>query len=337
MKDANLVSVVVISYNHAQYILQCLNSIITQEVKFNYEIIIADDCSTDSTQDIIKEFFIHRSNNSKLLLRNENIGIMPNLIDALNQCTGKYIAICEGDDYWNSAYKLQKQVDALSRYPSSKLVFSPSLADIDNLDETRLLNYYGKKEKVFDVSSVIENRGSFMQTASIMFERSILDELPDWLIEQDGGDYVIKVIASNQGAIYIPQFLATYRINSLGSWSDKRSKDIEYFVYGLKEIWKVSYSLEKHLKLLYDKKRKFSFFRVRISYISQIARYKHLKTKDKIEIFAFYAKNSSDLFKIMRYKPISYISLLMPFINRMFNTSFRVQNLLHRIKFAIKQ
>lgn len=116
-------SILVVTYNQEKYIQQCLDSILVQLVDFEYEVIIGDDCSTDSTPQICDEYakkypFIHVYHHSK------NLGHVKNWEFCLNQCKGEYIAILEGDDYWIDCHKLQKQVDYLDSHSEVALTIT---------------------------------------------------------------------------------------------------------------------------------------------------------------------------------------------------------------------
>ena len=108
------VSICVISYNQEDYVRECLESIITQKADFYYEIVVGEDCSTDNTAKII-ELFAETHDNIRLLDNTSNLGVLPNFIRTLRACKGKYIAFCEGDDYWIDENKLQTQVDFLEQ------------------------------------------------------------------------------------------------------------------------------------------------------------------------------------------------------------------------------
>src|SRR5690606_34101688 len=120
-----LISVCMITYNHEAYIKQAIEGILMQQTNFDVELIIADDCSTDRTETIIRELIENHSENFKIkYYRHDiNIGMMPNFIFSLKKCTGKYIALCEGDDYWTDPLKLQKQVDFLEGNPEYGICF----------------------------------------------------------------------------------------------------------------------------------------------------------------------------------------------------------------------
>ena len=113
-------TVLVVTYNQEQYVRNSLDSIISQNLNFDYEVIIGDDCSTDNTPAILAEYaakypFIHVYHHPN------NMGHVGNWEFCLNHCHGEYIAILEGDDYWLDAHKLQKQVDHLDTHPEVAL------------------------------------------------------------------------------------------------------------------------------------------------------------------------------------------------------------------------
>lgn len=107
------VSVFMITYNHEKYIAEALDSILMQKTDFDFDIVIGEDCSTDATRRIVLEYSRKYPDKIKLLLHNVNVGFISNLMYVLEACTGKYVAMCEGDDYWTDPFKLQKQVDFL--------------------------------------------------------------------------------------------------------------------------------------------------------------------------------------------------------------------------------
>ena len=107
------VSVFMITYNHEKYIAEALDSILMQKTDFDFDIVIGEDCSTDATRRIVLEYSRKYPDKIKLLLHNVNVGFISNMMYVLEACTGKYVAMCEGDDYWTDPFKLQKQVDFL--------------------------------------------------------------------------------------------------------------------------------------------------------------------------------------------------------------------------------
>ncbi len=120
------VSVLMLSYNHEKYIREAMQSVLMQQADFPFEVVICDDSSTDRTDEIISEIRDQHPGNSviKYFRHVKNIGMMQNLVFTLRQCTGKYIAVCEGDDYWTDPLKLQKQVDILEESPQHAMVIT---------------------------------------------------------------------------------------------------------------------------------------------------------------------------------------------------------------------
>ena len=111
-----LLSVGILTYNQSQYIRQCLDAVLMQEVDFDYEIVIGDDASTDGTIAILEEYE-DRVKTVKIIRSEKNEGISMNYKKVLSACTGDYIALCEGDDFWTDPHKLQVQVDFLESHP----------------------------------------------------------------------------------------------------------------------------------------------------------------------------------------------------------------------------
>ena len=116
-------SVVTITYNHAPYIAKCIEGVLMQQVNFPMEFIIAEDCSTDGTRAICEEYAKKYPDLIRLLPSEGNMGAVMNEQRAFEAARGKYIATCEGDDYWTDPLKLQKQVDFLESHPECTASF----------------------------------------------------------------------------------------------------------------------------------------------------------------------------------------------------------------------
>src|SRR5664280_1048957 len=108
-----MVSVNMITYNHESYIVKAIEGVLKQKCNFKIELIIGEDCSTDNTAEIVKIYAQKYPEIIKARCNVLNMGMMTNAVKNLSECAGKYVAICEGDDYWTDPYKLQKQVDFL--------------------------------------------------------------------------------------------------------------------------------------------------------------------------------------------------------------------------------
>ncbi|MBE0675570.1 MAG: glycosyltransferase [Bacteroidales bacterium] len=116
-----LVSVCMITYNHEPYIRQAIESVLMQQCTVSYELVIGEDCSSDGTGAICREYASSHPN-VRLLPPENNLGMLPNFFRTMEACSGKYIAFCEGDDYWTDPQKLQKQADFLEKHTESGMV-----------------------------------------------------------------------------------------------------------------------------------------------------------------------------------------------------------------------
>lgn len=117
MLPTPLVTVVVTTYNQERYIAQALDSVLAQQTDFPFEIYITEDCSTDGTRDILRQYAAHWPDVIRLNLRSENVGISRNWYEGLCAARGEYVCTLEGDDWWRSPHKLQAQVDFLRAHP----------------------------------------------------------------------------------------------------------------------------------------------------------------------------------------------------------------------------
>jgi len=217
--EAPLLSVCCITYNHERYIEQALDGFLMQETEFPFEIIVYDDASTDGTQEIIREY---QSKFPRLIfpiLQRENQyskgvrGILARF--TFPKARGKYIALCEGDDYWTDPKKLQKQVDVLERNPDFSICFHPVKfvhEGIPGLDRVS----HGKFPEVTTIEELA--RGNYIPTASCVF-RKCFDELPPWYYECPIGDYPLHMITAQYGKIrFINEVMAVYRVHEKGIW-----------------------------------------------------------------------------------------------------------------------
>ncbi|MCM4157120.1 glycosyltransferase [Gramella sp. AN32] len=216
IEDTPLISVCIITYNQEDYIEKCLKGAIEQNFKGEYEIVIGEDYSTDKTREICKKYSKNYPDRIRLIERPENIGVMKNFISTLILCRGKYIAICEGDDYWTDTNKLQKQFDAMEK----NLDINLSFHQCDILDSTSLPHIKPKKFtkyqdlEIVGLKDVIRGNGGLIPMASIFFRSSILNNYLKYVEKYTGGHYLLQVIGSLNGALFLQHNMAVYRKNS---------------------------------------------------------------------------------------------------------------------------
>lgn len=236
-QDKPLVSVCMITYNHEKYIAEAIEGVLMQEVDFPIELLIADDASPDRTAQIVEEYI---NNHPKGYWINyyrhtENKGMMHNFVWALEKCKGKYIALCDGDDYWIDSKKLIRQVNFLESNPDFSIV--SHYAKKMSLNENTY-KIVGKLEQdVFDINYP-KFRFYALPTASLLFRKII--SYPDWIFNAYGGDRAIIYICCYLGKLRIMDFIGSfYRIHPGGieqyyeKYPDKKFyRNInEYLVY----------------------------------------------------------------------------------------------------------
>ncbi len=219
-----LVSVCVQTYNHSNYIKACLDSILKQETKFDFEILLGEDESSDGTREICLEYAKKHPERLKLFLhrRENNIKVngQPtgrfNILYNLFSARGKYIAICEGDDYWTDPLKLQKQVDQFNQHPETSLVFT----NAQRLLEGKLVEFYPSAPPPvnFDLYKFV-HEGFNVATASVMIKSEVVSEITN-LNPTDATrffhmDYFMWCIAGKYGSYrFLNEYTTVYRIHS---------------------------------------------------------------------------------------------------------------------------
>jgi glycosyltransferase involved in cell wall biosynthesis len=195
------VSVLVTTYNHERFIAQAINSVLMQEVDFDYEVIIGDDCSTDATRAIVLDFQQRYPERIRLVLPHENLGFGRNrlFVELLNITGGQYIAGLDGDDYWTRPDKLATQVAFLDVHPACSFCFHNALITYEDPSQDRqLVHPHGWKSSssLVDVLS-----GNFIPAHSVLFRRALLDPLPAWFGTVRFGDWALWILLAQHGKI----------------------------------------------------------------------------------------------------------------------------------------
>lgn len=226
-----LVSVQCLVYNHASYLRQCLDGFVMQKTSFKYEVIVHDDASTDGSSDIIREYAQKFPNIFKVIIQHQNVyskGISPTKKYVLPLCTGKYIAMCEGDDYWTDPYKLQKQVDFLESHPDFTMCFHG--ATIKNETNTRVLTTCDKIEtKEYFTKDIFP--GWVVPTASVVYRREPIESYPplkhqEWM---KFGDIVLFLKCAHLGRVWgMSEKMSVYRMTDNGAVISQND-ELEYF------------------------------------------------------------------------------------------------------------
>jgi glycosyltransferase involved in cell wall biosynthesis len=217
-------SICCITFNHQRFIAQALDGFLMQKTDFDFEIIISDDCSTDNTAAICNEYQKNYSEKIKLIKNKKNIGMMPNFIQALNQCEGKYIALCEGDDYWTDKNKLQKQVDFMEANPEYTICFHRVYEQQDKAKISLSRLNTSEKEETYNIIDLAS--GNFIHTPSVVYRNNLFIDFPEWFKKSPVGDYPLQMLNARFGSIrYFPEPMAVYRVHNGGIWSLLNKKE----------------------------------------------------------------------------------------------------------------
>jgi len=223
-----LVSICVVSYQHKNFIKQCLEGILMQHVDFEVEIIVHDDASTDGTADIIRKYEREHPNLIKAIYQTENQfsrGVKPMIEIVYPLTKGKYIALCDGDDYWTDPLKLQKQVGFLEANEE----YSMCAHDVKTIYEddwkAEKTNRFNKPINNATFVDLIDNH--FIPTNSLIFRNHLIKKWPEWLSSPNmiAGDIPLELMLAFHGKLkYYFDAMAVKRINGGGVTADKSRK-----------------------------------------------------------------------------------------------------------------
>jgi len=211
MKKNPKVSVCMITYNHENYIREAIEGVLIQQCNFDVELIIANDCSTDKTDKKVQNIIHNHPNSSWIQYTNhsQNKGMMPNFIWAMQQCKGKYIALCEGDDYWTDPLKLQKQVDFLEANEEYVLCFHQ--VNILKTNGEIVDDFITKVPENYETLETLALLGNYIHTPSVVF-RNIIKEFPFEFEQSPIGDYFLYMMLSQHGKLKcLHEEMAVYR------------------------------------------------------------------------------------------------------------------------------
>lgn len=230
MEEELLVSICCIAYNHEYYINKTIEGFLMQITNFRYEILIHDDASTDSTQKIIHAYKNQFPDTIKPIYQTENQ--FSRGVNALHivseRAVGKYIAICEGDDYWVDPYKLQKQVDYMEVHPECSMCVHAA-HQVDTRGNKLPFPVRPKHENsFFTVEEVIEGGGGLFATNSILYRREHGNHMPEFYQMAPVQDYPLAITMAIKGKVYyLDEFMSAYRVGAVGSWTTQLFSDIE--------------------------------------------------------------------------------------------------------------
>jgi glycosyltransferase involved in cell wall biosynthesis len=215
--DQPLVSVLMITFNHENYIRQAVESVLAQQAGFPYELVIADDCSTDQTAAIAAEYERQNPDRVRLLRRHRNLGATRNFVDALRQCRGRFVAILEGDDYWIVPDKLARQADLLLSHPECSICFTRTRVTYETGD-CEPWDYPMWEQIYYTAKDLLKE--NFVPNCTAVFRQGLLLEIPEWFYHLSFADWGLHLLLATLGdLVFLPETTAVYRVHGKGIWS----------------------------------------------------------------------------------------------------------------------
>lgn len=198
-----MVTIRCLTYNHEPYIRQCLEGFVMQKTNFRFEAIVHDDASTDGTAAIVREYAEKYPDIIKPIFETENQwskhdGSLRRIMEAHTH--GKYIALCEGDDYWIDPLKLQKQVDFMEKHPNISLCGSNGLVLADNF--CKRIKYFNNIAQSRELTNEEVICFWTMPTASLLYRNHVVENYPEWTYDVVNGDQLLQLMALLYGNVY---------------------------------------------------------------------------------------------------------------------------------------
>jgi glycosyltransferase involved in cell wall biosynthesis len=228
------ISVSITTFNHERFIRQAVESVLGQYCGADVEIVIGDDCSTDATGAVLDE--LARAHGSIRILRpHSNLGHNGRamFLATLRHCDGDFVAMLDGDDYWTSADKLQRQLDFFSRNPDCMLCHHA----VENVFEDGRVEPWasriGEGESTAGFEALLP--WHHIASPSPMVRQSVINFLPRWIHRSPFGDWPLYLIAADAGPIgYLPDILAAYRFHEGGAWTqssaiERQQQVVDFF------------------------------------------------------------------------------------------------------------
>ena len=263
-----LVSVSMITYNHAPFIAQAIEGVLQQKTTFPFELVIGEDCSTDGTREIVFEYQKMHPKIIRVITMDKNVGMKKNGLRTIGACQGKYIAFCEGDDYWHNPQKLQKQADYLETHLACGLVYSSY--DVYHVTSRKKILDFIKYRKwempenltIVDIVESKYGRSRGIMTCTVMLRRNLCEEIIDadpYLHQSDdflmGDTQLWAEMATKARLRYIPESLATHNItDESATRSPNKEKVLRFGISGagLQMYLCDKYKLPSHIRFKYQ-------------------------------------------------------------------------------------
>lgn len=214
------INVILITYNHAAYIRQALESILMQKVSADVELIIADDCSLDNTVNIIKEYENKTAFKFTYLNRPHNLGYVRNYQQAFTACDGDYIAIMEGDDYWIGSDHLQNHINHLEKHSEYAMSFNRHLRLFVDQNREEIFEWDNQNDYKAITTNQLTLGNRIGNLSCCVFRGKYIKTLDSKLFDMEIADWMLGMYMGQYGPLlYLREVTSAYRIHDNGQWS----------------------------------------------------------------------------------------------------------------------
>lgn len=218
------VSIICITYNHEKMIERALLGFVNQKINFPFEAIVADDCSTDNTPSIIQKYAKEYPTIIKPILRDKNIGSLPNYRDAVSKATGQYLATCDGDDYWTDEFKLAKQVEFMDTHPDFSMCCHPFVQTyLDGSSPDIIISPWELVSAEAKARGYLTFQDFFpinpVGSMTAFYRWDLVRELPIWMEKYKIADLVVHLLHADKGKVgVLEDVMAVYQRHAGGVW-----------------------------------------------------------------------------------------------------------------------
>ncbi len=209
------VSALILTYNHEQFIGQAIEGVLMQKTDFPYELVIAEDCSTDGTRDVIRRYCRKYPDRIRIVLNRHNIRARRTIVRGYQACRGQYMTLTDGDDYWTSPDKLQRQADFLDGHPDCTVCFHSVTNVWDDGSHEPTLCRPSQVQEMYTLFDILDY--NFIPACSVMYRRGVFPQHPAWFFLPPVGDWPQHILHAHFGKIgYIDEPMAAYRLHAGG-------------------------------------------------------------------------------------------------------------------------
>jgi glycosyltransferase involved in cell wall biosynthesis len=218
-------SILIITYNQEKHIKECIEGLLIQELPISYEILIADDCSTDNTIEIIKEELKYNLN-YKILDSGKNLGMVKNYQRGFAACKGQYIATLEGDDYWTDPKRIVKHIDFLDNHRECSMSFNRYATLNNQSREFNSQNWDSKEPFIYFNTRNLALKNRVGNLSTCVFRKTALDKLAENIFDIWIADWMLAMAVGHHGLLVkLKDTMSVYRVNDAGQWGGKSKEE----------------------------------------------------------------------------------------------------------------